>query len=91
MTLCHYSYKIENTFSNVFRYSESKDNFREISPLIDTRNLNVSSDKELFHIMQIISAVTIRNVVEKFAKDISKEEAMGNYKMDIILLKNGLA
>ncbi|MFK9095281.1 TetR/AcrR family transcriptional regulator [Bacillus salipaludis] len=85
------SYKIENTFSNVFRNSESKDNFREISPLIDTKNLNVSRDKELIHIMQIISTVTIRNVVEKFANDISKEEAMGNYKMDMTLLKDGLA
>ena len=84
-------YKTENSFSNIFRNRESNDKFREIASLINTNSLNISNEEELIHIIQIISTVTFRNVVEKFAKDLSKQEAMGNYMIEINLLKNGLA
>ena len=85
------TYKIENSFANIFRNRENNDNFREISSLINTSNLNISNEQDLFHIMQIITTVTIRNVVEKFAKELSKQEALGNYIIEMNLLKSGLA
>ncbi|WP_066062573.1 TetR/AcrR family transcriptional regulator [Neobacillus soli] len=84
------TYKIETTFSNIFRNHDSNNNFKVITPLINTSLLNISNDRELFHLMQIISTVTFRNVVEKYAKDLSKQEALGNYIIEINLLKNGL-
>ena len=85
------TYKIEDTFSTIFRDRETNDKFREIVSLMNISCLNISNEKEFFHLFQIISTITFRNIVEKFAKDLSEKEAMENYVMEINLLKNGLA
>ncbi|CAH2713785.1 hypothetical protein BACCIP111895_00939 [Neobacillus rhizosphaerae] len=85
------TYKIEYTFSKIFRDCESNENIKEITDLINTSGLNISNDRDLRHIMQIISTITFRNVVEKFGKELSQQEALSNYIIEINLLKNGLA
>jgi hypothetical protein len=85
------TYKIEYTFSKIFRDRESNENIKEITDLINTSGLNISSDRDLSHIMQIISTITFRNFEEKFGKELSQREALSNYILEINLLKNGLA
>lgn len=84
------TYKIEDTFSTIFRGRESNDKYK-LKTIINNERLNISNDLEFVHLLQILSTITIRNVVEKFAKDLSNQEALGNYIIEINLLKNGLA
>ena len=84
------TYKIEETLSTIFRDHERKSHIRKLASIINTSSLNIVNDKELFHLLKIISTITFRNVVEKFAKDLSSDEALGNYIIELNLLKNGL-
>jgi AcrR family transcriptional regulator len=85
------TYKVEDTFSTIFRDRDSNENLRELLSIINTKNLNIKTELEFFHLLQIVSTVTFRNVVETFAKELSNHEALGNYKIEMNLLKNGLA
>jgi len=84
------TYRIESTFSRIFKEQESNNNFKAISSLLNTDKLNFSNDEELNHVLQIISAVTFRNIIEKFAKELTAEEALQRYKLELTLLKTGL-
>jgi len=84
------TYKIEETLSTIFRDHECESHIRKLASIINTSSLNIVNDKELFHLLKIISTITFRNVVEKFAKDLSSDEALGNYIIELNLLKNGL-
>lgn len=90
-TFLNMTFKIENVFERSFSDDEINKNVKGISSFINLSNLNISNDKELFHLMQIIISVTFRNVVKKFAQDLSIDEALNNYIIEINLLKNGLA
>lgn len=90
-TFLNMTYKVERAFSESFSNHEVNENFKEMSSLIDKSNLNVLGDEELFHLMKIIIAVTSRNFIEKFAQELTVQEAVDNYKMEMRLLKNGLS
>ncbi|MBY7145043.1 TetR family transcriptional regulator [Virgibacillus sp. NKC19-3] len=84
------THKIEEIFTRIFSDSESDGKHEEISRLIDKEQLNISGDEELYYVMQILTSVTFRNFIEKFARELSNEEAMRNYAIEIHLLKKGL-
>ncbi|TFJ92424.1 TetR/AcrR family transcriptional regulator [Lentibacillus salicampi] len=84
------THKIENSFARIFSDQQSEEQFKEVSSLIDKQKLNISGDKELFHVMQILTSVIVRNFVEKFARNLSDEEAMYNVNIEMKLLKTGL-
>jgi AcrR family transcriptional regulator len=63
---------------------------KDIIYLIDKKCLNINENNELIHIMQIIMAVVFRNFIEKFLKELSDEEAMNNFRIEMNLLKHGL-
>jgi AcrR family transcriptional regulator len=84
------TYKIELSFSKIFRGQEHSASLCDFLSNLNTNNLNISNQKELFHLLQIVFTITLRNVVEKFAKDLSNQEALANYKMEMNLLKSGL-
>lgn len=84
------THKIEDTFTRIFSDDEGDNQHQEISRLINKEQLNISGDEELFYVMQILTSVTIRNLIEKFAKELSDEAAMKNYAIEIKLLKKGL-
>jgi Tetracyclin repressor-like, C-terminal domain/Bacterial regulatory proteins, tetR family len=90
-TFLNMTFKIETVFEKSFSDYEMNENFKRISLLINKSNLNISNDKELFHLMQIITSVTFRNVVKKFAQELSLNEAMNNYVIEMNLLKDGLS
>ncbi|MCH1624585.1 TetR/AcrR family transcriptional regulator [Fredinandcohnia quinoae] len=85
------TYKIEHAFGRIIDVNEISENFRAISPLIKKSNLNISNDKELFHVLQIIKTITFRHLIETFAQELSTEEAIENYMIEVRLLKHGLA
>ena len=84
------TYKIELSFLKIFRGQEHSASLCDFLSNLNTNNLNISNQKELFHLLQIVFTITLRNVVEKFAKDLSNQEALANYKMEMNLLKSGL-
>ncbi|MGD7045674.1 TetR/AcrR family transcriptional regulator [Jeotgalibacillus proteolyticus] len=84
------THKIENSFAGMISDSDRTENFKKLNALINKDNLNVENDKELYHLLQIVIAVTFRSIVEKFSRDLSFEEALSNYQMEIHLLKKGL-
>ncbi|QGQ45345.1 TetR/AcrR family transcriptional regulator [Metabacillus sediminilitoris] len=89
-TFLNMTFKIERTFASSFSEIEMNENFQRMSNLINKSTLNVANDKELFHLMQIISSVTFRNFVKIFAQEVTLEEAMNDYMIEMNLLKNGL-
>lgn len=84
------NYKLENTLvNNVYEESQKKQ-FLEIISLIDTKYLNIKNEQDLHHIMKIAMAVSIHNLIQMFAKELSDEETLSNYIAQMELLKRGL-
>ncbi len=88
--LLNVTHKIENAFMSMFDENQTSEYTNEIVKLIDKGRLNIQSDKEIFHITQIIIAVAFRNFVEKFSRELSDKEAIENFTIEMNLLKNGL-
>lgn len=84
------THKVENTFTDVFDTAHGAEHLNEMKELVNKDRLNIKEDKDLFHIMQIITAVAFRNFVEKFSKELSDEEAIENFNIEMNLLKHGL-
>lgn len=83
--------KTESSFARrIGDNSKNSDNFRATAALIDRNRLNISSEKELFHVLQIITSITFRNLVEAFAHDLSHQESLENLKTELNLIKKGL-
>ncbi|QED48015.1 TetR/AcrR family transcriptional regulator [Cytobacillus dafuensis] len=89
-TFLNMTYKIETTFARSFTEEEMNEAFKEFCTEIDKSKLNISDNSELIHVLQIITAVTFRNIVAKYSRDISYEEAIENYIKEINFLKKGL-
>jgi AcrR family transcriptional regulator len=86
------SYKVENKLAGIFQdRSHTSENLEEITPFLKLDLLNVNNEEDLKHLIKILSSVTFRNFVEKYAKNLSNEEALMVYKREIQLLKKGLA
>lgn len=86
------NYKMENKLIKGFKFSKD-DCGNELSNIlthINIKKINISNEQELFHVMQIIIAVTFQNLMNNFAKKYSYDEAIEKYKTEIDLLKKGL-
>ncbi|WP_394236845.1 TetR/AcrR family transcriptional regulator [Niallia oryzisoli] len=84
------THKVENSFANMFHASHDNDYFKEILEVVDLKRLNIKEEKELTHILQIISAVAFHNFIEKLSKELSDEEAMKQFTMRMDLIKHGI-
>ena len=89
-TFLNMTHEIEEKFNQIFNVNGTVEQFAEIKQLIDTDDLNIHNREELFHLMQIISMVIFHNLIEKYAKDLTYEEAVNNFSMKMKLLKSGL-
>lgn len=83
--------QVETKFIKIVNEEESEEEFNTISRLIDVDKLNVSGNKELYHLLKILMTVTIRNWIEHFARNLAVEESIANHKLELKLLKKGLA
>ncbi|EXY05685.1 MULTISPECIES: TetR/AcrR family transcriptional regulator [Bacillus cereus group] len=84
------NYKVENTFTRNMNEAEHKDRLSEIMPLINKEKLNIADEREIFHVMKIITAVTFHNLIQNFAKEIPFDESVESYTLELSLLKKGL-
>lgn len=83
--------QVETKFIKIVNEEESEEEFKTISSLIDINKLNVSGNKELYHLLKILMTVTIRNWIEHFAKNLAIEESVANYELELGLLRKGLS
>ena len=89
--LLNVTHKMETIFNEIIEGHINQDDMQEFTKLINKDILNIETDKELSHVVQIISAIAFRNFVEKFTKKLTDEEAINNFKIEMDLLKKGLA
>ena len=83
--------QVETKFIKIVNEEESEEEFNTISRLMGVDKLNVSGNKELYHLLKILMTVTIRNWIEHFARNLAVEESIANYELELELLKKGLA
>lgn len=88
--LLNMTHEIESSFNDIFDANGNEDQFQQISLLINKDNLNISSDKELLHLLKIVATVTFRNLIERLAGNVSDKEALDDYSIEMELLKRGL-
>lgn len=83
------NYKIEKTFLKSINYSGMNKHYSVYKQLINRDLLNIENDCELFQMVQIVSMIMLENIVRKFAKELTNEEVIRNYTIQINLLKRG--
>ncbi|WP_062350039.1 TetR/AcrR family transcriptional regulator [Bacillus kwashiorkori] len=88
--LLNMSYKIEKKFEAMISVKELNEDFIVLSSMIDMSNLKVTDHKELFHAIQLMVSITIRNFIQVFAREVSYEEAVNNFRIEMKLLMTGL-
>lgn len=88
--LLHVTHKIEDAFTAAFKGKHDTGFFNEVIEMIDKDRLNTKNDTEIYHMLQIVIAVVFRNFVEKFSKELSDDEAIEHFTIEMNLLKNGL-
>lgn len=84
------THEIEDIFTKVFSDDSNQDHYELLYQLIDKEKLNMEHEEDLYHIIQIVTSVTLRNFVEKFAHNHSIERAVGHFTKEMQLLKEGL-
>ncbi len=89
--LLNVTHQIETIFNEIIEGHVKQNGLYGLTDLINTDILNIETDEELHHVIQIISSIAFRNFVEKFTKELSDEEAIKNFKVEMKLLKKGLA
>ncbi|MEW9108271.1 MULTISPECIES: TetR/AcrR family transcriptional regulator [Bacillaceae] len=86
------THQIESTYARSFHDNQDRNSdYNMFAGLVDQKKLNITNEQELACMGQIIIAVTIRSFIEKFARELPNEEALEHYKMEMELLKRGLA
>ncbi|WP_144554528.1 TetR/AcrR family transcriptional regulator [Bacillus sp. X1(2014)] len=83
------NYKIEKTFTQNMYGEKRKSKFFEIIHLINSDNLNISNEEELYHIFKILMAVSFQNLAHAFAKELTINDVMKTFSLEIELLKKG--
>nr|WP_239544237.1 TetR/AcrR family transcriptional regulator [Virgibacillus halotolerans] len=83
-------YNMENKISHNFCEGNFSKQFLEIIATIDKKQLNISNEQEVIHVIEIILAVTLKNLIRNFARQNTFEETVNNYMFEMNLLKKGL-
>ncbi|MED0951738.1 TetR family transcriptional regulator [Bacillus cereus] len=84
------NYKVENTLTRNMNEDDHKSRLSEIMILINTEKLNITDEREIFHVMKIITAVTFHNLIQNFAKELPFDESVKSYALELSMLKKGL-
>ena len=78
---------VENFFMDMFHSILHLD---EISKEIDKSRLNIREEKDISHILQIITGVAIQNFIRKISEKLSDDEAIEHFMFQINLIKYGI-
>ncbi|GIO24619.1 TetR/AcrR family transcriptional regulator [Oceanobacillus sp. J11TS1] len=86
------THEIEDSFTELFLGKQHEvDAVNQVRDLVDFDKLNIDSKQEFFHVMQILTSVTFRNIVDKLSRNLSHEEAIENFRIEMDLLRKGLS
>lgn len=88
--LLNMNYKIEKTFTQILTKETLNARYREIFQLTNKEQFQIESEKELYHVLQILSAVTFHNLVQSIADDLTLQEGMEKYMTETNMIKRGL-
>lgn len=83
------NYKTEKAFLSNFNMNAFNKQYTEIKHLINTEKLNVTDEEEVYHIVQIFATVMMQNLVQKSAKNLSNDDVIQNFTMQVNLLCKG--
>lgn len=83
------TFKVENAFTQNMNENNYKNKFLKTLELINTEKLNISDERELFHVIKIMMAVTIQNLIRSFVKELPFDESVNIYSLELSLLKKG--
>lgn len=84
------NHRKENTMANnIYKESMKKERSQTLE-LVDTSYLNIKDKDELSHVIRIVGAITFHNLVQVFVHDLTDEEAISDYEIQISLIKRGL-
>ncbi len=88
----HMDYKMERKLAKGFKFNQGTfdEQYPELLQYINKSSLHVNNDHELIHVMQILMAVTLQNIMHNFAHKYTLEESLAKYTLEIDLLKRGL-
>jgi hypothetical protein len=84
------TYRVESSFSNMFDTNLHNQEFGKLTGLINKQRLNIKEDRELVHILKIVSALAFNNLIEKTVKGLTDAEAMESFKIRMNLVKQGI-
>lgn len=84
------NYRTEESFKHNVDYHDFRQHFIHMKGLIDTEKLNLLNEEDLFHIFQITITLMFQNIIVKFAHNLSSEEALKNFTLQLNLIKRGV-
>ncbi|EGQ25743.1 transcriptional regulator [Sporosarcina newyorkensis 2681] len=84
------NHKVGKAFTNHTDLENFMARRSELLELVDTKKMAVENERELLHLMNIIKAVTFQNIVQSFAMQLTPDEALKRYTLEINMLKRGL-
>src|SRR5699024_9885379 len=81
------NYKMENTLSMDISEPNFDAEFEKIKTFINMDKLNITDESEIIHIVQIMIAITMQNLMFSFTKQYTEEVSMEHYRFELKLLK----
>ncbi|WP_257141123.1 TetR/AcrR family transcriptional regulator [Bacillus sp. AFS015802] len=88
--LLNMNYKIEKTFTQTLTRKTIDERYEEIFRLVNRDLFNIENKKDLYHVLQILSAVTFHNLVQSISDELTLDEAMEKYVKEMNMIKRGL-
>lgn len=78
-------YKLEKMF-----LPNLEDNLNEIIQIVDIAPLNIDSRLKLIYVLEIIEALMMRNLIQVFQRNLSKEKNVDIFIKELLLVKEGI-
>lgn len=88
--LLYATHKVENSFRYMIDSTQDQDHFKKMLELVNKDLVNVREDTELVPVLQIIAAIAFHNLIDKFSRKLSDEEAIKHFRVQMELIKNGI-
>jgi len=83
------NYKMENTLSMDISEPNFEAEFEKVKPFINNDRLNIADESEMIHVVQILFAITMQNLMFSFTKQYTVDVSLDHYKFELNLLKKG--
>jgi AcrR family transcriptional regulator len=78
-------YKLEKMF-----LPNLEDNLNEIIQLVDISSLKIDSRLQLIYVIEIIEALMMRNLIQVYQRNVSKEKNIEIFIKELLLIKDGI-